>query len=78
VDRKLLVFAAVLPLISLLEYLFLSRFSVEALAVRVAWALQLTVFAFWLTRVSELGQRLLVLGNCREAWAACTSTSFPP
>jgi hypothetical protein len=63
-DRKFLVFAAVLPLVSLLEYLFLSRFSVEVLAVRVAWDLQLTVFAFWLPRVSELGQRLLVLGNC--------------
>jgi signal transduction histidine kinase len=63
-DRKLLVFAAVLPLVSLLEYLFLSRFSMEALVVRVAWALQLTAFAFWLPRVSGLGHRLLLLGNC--------------
>jgi signal transduction histidine kinase len=63
-DRKSLIFAAVLPLVSLLEFLFLSRFSPEALGVRVAWALQLGVFAFWLTRVSEPGRRLLILGNC--------------
>ena len=58
-DRTSLVFAAVLRLVSLLEFLTLSRFSVEALGVRVAWSLQLVVFAFWLTRVSERGRRLL-------------------
>ncbi len=63
-DRKSLVFAAALPLVSLLEFLVLSRFSVGALAVRVGWALQLVVSAFWLTRASERGRRLLVLGNC--------------
>ncbi|HYH95056.1 sensor histidine kinase [Hyalangium sp.] len=63
-DRKSLVFAAVLPLVSLLEFLALSHFSMGALAVRVAWALQLVVYAFWLTRVSESGRRLLVLSSC--------------
>jgi signal transduction histidine kinase len=50
--------------VSLLEFLFLSRLSMGALAVRVSWALQLVAFAFWLTRASEPGRRLLVLGNC--------------
>ncbi len=63
-DRKSLIFAAVLPLVSLLEFLTLSHFSVKALVVRVVWALQLAVFAFWLPRASENGRRLLILGSC--------------
>jgi len=59
-----LVFAAVLPLVSLLEFVVLSRFSMGALGVRVVWALQLVAFSFWLTRAPERGRRLLVLLNC--------------
>ncbi|HEX8440444.1 MAG TPA: two-component sensor histidine kinase, partial [Archangium sp.] len=62
--RKSLVFAVVLPLLSVLDVFILSRLSVEALGVRLAWALELVVFAWWFERSSEPRRRLLLLANC--------------
>jgi signal transduction histidine kinase len=64
VDRRSLVIAAVFPLLSLVEFLVLPRFSYEVLALRLTWAAQLVIFALWFSRVSELGRRVLLLGNC--------------
>jgi signal transduction histidine kinase len=64
VDRKSLVIAAVFPLLSLVEFLVLSRFNWEVLVLRVTWASQLAAFALWFAHVSERGRRVLLLGNC--------------
>ncbi|WP_225411132.1 sensor histidine kinase [Stigmatella hybrida] len=62
-EWKILVFAALMPLLTVLDLLTLSRFIPGTFALRVVWGLELAVFAFGMPRASERGRRWLVLGN---------------
>ncbi|OJH37272.1 sensor histidine kinase [Cystobacter ferrugineus] len=62
-DKMMLLFAAVLPLLSVLDVLILSHINLEALGVRVLWAVELAACAFWMTRLSGWSRRLFILGN---------------
>jgi signal transduction histidine kinase len=61
--RKSLVFAAVLPLLSLLDVFILPHFTLGAFGVRLAWAVELVLFAWVFERSPESRRRLLLLGN---------------
>ncbi|SET36075.1 sensor histidine kinase [Stigmatella erecta] len=62
-EWKILVFAALMPLLTVLDLLTLSHFFPETFALRVVWGVELAVFAFWLPRASERERRWLVLSN---------------
>jgi C4-dicarboxylate-specific signal transduction histidine kinase len=62
-DKTTLLFAAVLPLLSVLDVLIFSRVNLAALGVRVLWAVELVACAFWMTRLSGWSRRLLFLAN---------------
>jgi signal transduction histidine kinase len=62
-EWKILVFAALMPMLTFLDLLILSHFIPETFVLRVTWGLQLGVLAFWLPRASEKTRRWLVLGN---------------
>ncbi|PTL80830.1 sensor histidine kinase [Vitiosangium sp. GDMCC 1.1324] len=62
-DKRFLIFAAILPLLSVLDLLTLSRISIGALGVRVVWALELVACAFLFERASEPWRRVINLGN---------------
>ncbi|SEL76680.1 His Kinase A (phospho-acceptor) domain-containing protein [Stigmatella aurantiaca] len=67
-EWKILVFAALMPLLTVLDFLTLSRFIPSAFVLRVVWGLVLAFFAFWLPRASEKRRVWFVLGNA--AWNA--------
>ncbi|MFY0584073.1 tetratricopeptide repeat protein [Cystobacter fuscus] len=62
-DKTTLLFAAVLPLLSVLDVLIFSHVNLEALGVRVLWAGELVLSAFLVTRLSGWSRRLFFLGN---------------
>lgn len=64
----MLVFAALMPLLTVLDLLTLSRFIPSAFVLRVVWGLELACFAFWLPRASEKRRVWLVMGNA--VWGA--------
>jgi signal transduction histidine kinase len=61
--RRALLFAAVLPPLTLLDVFALPSFSLGAFLTRVAWSLGLVVFALLFERGSETRRRLLLLCN---------------
>ncbi|WNG14320.1 sensor histidine kinase [Cystobacter fuscus] len=62
-DKTTLLFAAVLPLLSVLDVLIFSHVNLEALGVRVLWAMELVLSAFLVTRLSGWSRRLFFLAN---------------
>jgi signal transduction histidine kinase len=62
-DKTTLLFAAVLPLMSVLDMLILPHASLDAFGVRVLWALQQVASAFWVNRLSGRPRRLFFLAN---------------
>ncbi len=62
-DKTTLLFAAVIPLLTLLDLLLLPHWSPAALGIRVLWALELAAFAFVVNRTGGVARRLLLLGN---------------
>jgi signal transduction histidine kinase len=60
-EWKFLVFGVLMPLLTVLDLLTLSRFIPETFVLRGVWGLELAVVAFWLPRASEKGRSRLVL-----------------
>jgi signal transduction histidine kinase len=61
--RKSLVFAAVLPVLTVLDVFTLPSLSVAALLVRVSWGVELVAFSLLFERCSERRRRVLLLFN---------------
>ncbi|MET0404157.1 MAG: ATP-binding protein [Cystobacter sp.] len=62
-DKTTLLFAVVLPLVSVLDVLLLSRLIPAAVGVRLLWSVELVACAFWVDRLSGNKRRAFFLAN---------------
>ncbi|WNG35670.1 two-component sensor histidine kinase [Archangium violaceum] len=62
--RKSLVFAAVLPLLTLLDVFTLPSLRLDAFLARASWAVELVALALLFEHASEKQRRWLILGHC--------------